>query len=119
MAVTVAATPGRGERGVAVAGGDVEHALAGGDVDGLAERLAGELQRGADDGVVARGPGALLARLDGVEVDGVVVSVMDMVDSCARGEVVRAAGESANADRFTVPPVLDERSMLRSVSVMW
>ena len=45
----------------------------GGDVDGLAERLADDLQRGADHGVVAGGPRRLLLRLDGFEVDGRVV----------------------------------------------
>ena len=57
-----------GERGVAVAGGHVEHALAGAQVERLAQRLADDLQRGADDGVVARRPGGLLAGLDGGEV---------------------------------------------------
>ena len=65
----------RGQRRVAVAGGDVEHALAGADVGGLGERLADDLQRRADDGEVAAGPGGLLALLDRREVrrtDGVV-----------------------------------------------
>ena len=57
-----------GERRVAVAGGDVEHALAGAHVDGFGERFADDLQRGADDGEVAAGPGGLLALLDGGEV---------------------------------------------------
>ena len=61
---------GGGERRVAVAGGDVEHALVAAQVDRLAQRLADDLQGGADDGVVARAPGELLAALDGGEVDG-------------------------------------------------
>ena len=63
------AAAGRGQCGVAVAGGDVEHPLAGADVDGLAQRLAGDLQRGADDRVVTGRPRRLLLRLDRVEVD--------------------------------------------------
>ena len=58
-------SPRRGERRVAVAGGDVEHALARAQVDRLAQAFADDLQRGADDGVVAGGPHRLLALLDG------------------------------------------------------
>ena len=57
-----------GERGVAVAGGDVEHGLAGTQVERLAKRLADDLQRGADDGVVAGRPGGLLAGLQRGEI---------------------------------------------------
>ena len=58
------------ERDVAVAGGDVEHLLAGADVERLAELLADDLQGGADDGVVAGGPGRLLTGLHRDEIDG-------------------------------------------------
>lgn len=51
--------PGCGERGVAVSGGDVEHALAGAQVDRLAEALADDLQRGSHHGVM---PAAQVAR---------------------------------------------------------
>src|SRR5262249_41259756 len=68
---------GRGERGGggaggggAVAGGEVEDALAGLDVDRLAQALADDLQRGADDRIVAGRPGRLLALLDGGVVGG-------------------------------------------------
>src|SRR5262249_45184623 len=54
-----------GKRGVAVAGGDVEHALASTQVDGLADTLSDDLERGADHGVVTGGPCRLLALLDG------------------------------------------------------
>jgi hypothetical protein len=64
------AAAGRGERGVAVAGGDVEHALVGAQVGGFGERFADDLQRGADDGVVAAGPGRSLAVFQGDEVGG-------------------------------------------------
>ena len=64
----VGEAPRRRERGVAVAGGDVEDALAAAHVDGLGQRLADDLQGGADDGVVAAGPGGLLPLLDGGEV---------------------------------------------------
>ena len=53
-----------GERRVAVAGGDVEHALAGAQVEGLAERLAGDLETDADVAEVAGRPHGLLARLE-------------------------------------------------------
>ena len=58
------------QRGVAVAGSDVEHALARAHVHGLGERFADDLQRGADDGEIAAGPRGLLALLDGREVRG-------------------------------------------------
>ena len=58
------------ERDVAVAGRDIEHLLAGADVEGLAQSFADNLQRGADNGVVAGGPGRLLAGLERDEVDG-------------------------------------------------
>ena len=61
-----------GERGIAIAGSHVEHALVGLQIAGLGERLADDLQRGADDGVVAGAPGGLLAGLEGGEVDGCV-----------------------------------------------
>ena len=60
----VAPAPRRRQRGVAVARGHVEHPLAGAQVERLAQRLADDLQRRADDGVVASRPGRLLLRLD-------------------------------------------------------
>ena len=60
----------RGERGVAVAGCDVEHFQAGAEVERFAELLADDLQRGADDCIVAGRPCAMLARLQRREVDG-------------------------------------------------
>lgn len=66
----VAAAPGRGETGVAIAGRDVQHPLIPADVAGLGELLANQLERGADHGVVAAGPGNLLAGLEGGKVDG-------------------------------------------------
>ena len=61
---------GGGERRIAVAGGDIEDALVAAQIDGLAEHFADDLQRGADDGVVAGAPGDLLASLDRGEIDG-------------------------------------------------
>ena len=52
---------GGGERRIAVAGGDVEDVLVAAEIDGLAQRLADDLQGRADDGVVAGAPGDLLA----------------------------------------------------------
>ena len=60
--------PGCRKAGVAVTGGDIEHLFAGADVGRLAQRLADNLQRGSDHGVVAGGPGCLLLLLDGGEV---------------------------------------------------
>ena len=57
-----------GERGIAVAGRHVEHALAGANVHGFGKRLADDLQRRANDREVAAGPGGLLALLDGFEI---------------------------------------------------
>ena len=59
-----------GERNVAVAGGDIEHRLPRPQVEGLAQRLADDLQRGADDRVVAGRPGGLLTQLDGPRLAG-------------------------------------------------
>ena len=61
---------GGGQGRIAVAGGDVEDALVAAQIDGLAERLADDLQRGADDGIVAGTPGELLAALDRGQIDG-------------------------------------------------
>ena len=66
----VAPAPGGGDGGAAVAGGDVEHLPAGPQLGRLAELLAHDLQGGADGGVVAGRPGALLTGLDGGQVDG-------------------------------------------------
>ena len=45
------------------------HGTRGGhDVRGLAQVLSDDLKRGADDGVIARGPGGLLLLLDGGQV---------------------------------------------------
>ena len=60
----VAPAARRGERDVAVAGGDVEHLLPGAQVERLAQLFADDLQGGADDGIVAGRPGALLAGLE-------------------------------------------------------
>jgi len=62
-----AAARGR-ERRVAVAGRNVEHALVPAQVARFGERFADDLQRRADDGVVAARPCGLLAGLDGGEI---------------------------------------------------
>ncbi len=86
----------RGQRGVAVAGGDVEHEFVGAHVGRFGEHFADNLQRRADDGVVAAGPGGLLALLDrgivrrrGSGVAGVAMARVMMVfslklDGCRR-----------------------------------
>ena len=63
-----AAVPRCGDRGVAAAGGDVEHAPAGLEVGGVAEVLGHEHDPGGHDGEVAARPGRLLPLLDRVEV---------------------------------------------------
>jgi hypothetical protein len=50
---------------IAVAGGDIEHAFAGVQVDGVAQQLADELQAHADARIVAGSPGGALAVGDG------------------------------------------------------
>ena len=57
-------TAGSGERGIAVAGIDIEHTLTGADIGGLGQGFTDELKRHADDGKVAAGPGRLLTLLD-------------------------------------------------------
>jgi hypothetical protein len=64
-----AAAARRGERRVAVAGGDVEDALVEAEVERFGELLADDLQGRADDGIVAARPGRLLAGLERGEVD--------------------------------------------------
>jgi hypothetical protein len=64
----LAEAAGGGQGGVAVAAGHVEHPLAGAQVDRLAQQLGGEQEPGADGRVVARGPGGLLALLDGDDI---------------------------------------------------
>ena len=60
----------RGQRGVAAASGDVEHARSGAQVGGVAEVLGDDRDERADGGVVAAGPGRLLLALDGFQVGG-------------------------------------------------
>jgi hypothetical protein len=57
-----------GERSVAITGGDIEDARAGAEVERFAEIFADGLDGGADDSVVAGGPGELLAGFDGAVV---------------------------------------------------
>ena len=64
----LAPAPCGGEARHAVAGGDIEHLRAGRDVHRLAQFLADDLQRGADDGVIAGRPRGLLLGLDGGKV---------------------------------------------------
>jgi hypothetical protein len=63
-----APAPRGGQSDIAVAGGDVENLLSSADVERFAEPFADNLQRGADHRIVAGGPRALLARLEGLEV---------------------------------------------------
>ena len=56
------------QRRIAVAGGDVQHLLAGAHVKGFAKLFSYDLQRGADDGVVPGRPGALLAGFQGGQI---------------------------------------------------
>jgi hypothetical protein len=60
----------RGQRGVAVSGCDVEDALAGQQVEALAQLLAGEQVHRADPGEVAGRPDTLLTLRDRAEVEG-------------------------------------------------
>jgi hypothetical protein len=64
----VAPTARRGERGVAVAGRDVEHIVMRANIERLAKLLADDLKSGADDGIVTGGPRSMLAALYGGEV---------------------------------------------------
>ena len=66
----VGKAPRGGQRGVAVAGGHVQHLAAGAHIDGLAQVLAHDLQGGAQNGVVARGPDGVLALLERGVVEG-------------------------------------------------
>jgi len=61
-------TARRRQRGVAIPGGDIEHTFAGAQIDGLANAFTDDLQGGADDGIIAGGPGGLLAFFDGGNV---------------------------------------------------
>jgi hypothetical protein len=78
----VGETAGGGERRIAVAGGDVEDTLVAAKIDGLAQHLADNLQRGADHRVVAAAPGGLLSALD-------------------RGEINRRRGDCLHVHRCT------------------
>ena len=57
-----------GKRRIAVARGDVEYAFARPDVDRFGQGFADNLQRDADHGKVAAGPGGLLPAFDVSEV---------------------------------------------------
>ena len=61
----LAEPPGRGQSDISVAGGDVQHLGARAQVHGFAELLADNLQGGADQGIVAGGPGGALLFLCG------------------------------------------------------
>ena len=98
----------RGERGVAVAGGHVEDVVSGAHVGRLGERLADDLQGGADDRVVAAGPGGLLALLDGGEV-GVATGLSTAMLMAVSFGVGESEGEPyAGGRSATVPPMGEE-----------
>src|SRR5690606_20249932 len=63
-------TPAAGgrQRDITVAGGDIENLLSRADIERFAKLLSNNLQRRADNGVVAGGPDALLTGLQGGEV---------------------------------------------------
>jgi hypothetical protein len=58
----------RRQRGIAIAGGDVEHGFTGPDVGRLGQGFADDLQGHADHGKIAAGPDRLLHLLDRREV---------------------------------------------------
>ena len=62
------AVPGRGDRGVAASGCDIEHMPAGPEIGAVAELLGDEHDPGRDDREVAARPGALLTGLDRPEL---------------------------------------------------
>jgi hypothetical protein len=47
------------------------------DIEGFAQFLADDLKRGTDDGVVAGGPRALLACLEGSQIDRAGLGVLN------------------------------------------
>ncbi len=59
---------GGGEGDVPVARGDIEDLGPAAEIERFAQQLAGELQGGAEDGIVSAGPGYLLPGLDGFEI---------------------------------------------------
>ena len=68
----VAPAPRGSERRHAVAGGNIEHFRAGVEIERFAELLTDDLQRRADDGVVAGRPCGLLSRFEGGKIGGAV-----------------------------------------------
>ena len=54
----------RGQRGIAIAGRHVQHALPSAEVYGLTKVFADNLQRPANNGVIAGRPGCLLLGFD-------------------------------------------------------
>ncbi len=102
-----AAATRRCEGSVAVSGREVDDVPTRSDVDGLAEGLADNLQRRADDGVVAGGPGDVLLVLERLEVDGrgrgrghdvpPAIARPERDASCSMG-VARVGGSTAAAN---------------------
>jgi hypothetical protein len=64
----VTPAPCRGERRIAVAGRDIEHFLAGAQIERFAQRFTDDLQGRSNDRIIARGPCRLLTGLYGGEV---------------------------------------------------
>ncbi|MNP54591.1 hypothetical protein D3C76_1491580 [compost metagenome] len=66
----LATTTRSGECRVAVAGGDVQHALVAQQVAGFSQLLADNLQSGTDYRIVAAGPRGHLAVFQGSQING-------------------------------------------------
>ena len=79
----VSAGARRGQGGIAVAARDVQHLPPGLQVGCIGEQLADQHDPGGDDGVVAAGPGFLLARLDHRQVRALCCRSHN--DSCFSG----------------------------------
>ena len=89
----------------------------GAQVEGLAQLLADDLQRGADDGVVARRPRGLLAGLDGREVGrrAAVAGLTQRWQRCVFIAILLAC----SAERWSTAGVCRPRLQHRSDRAWW
>src|SRR5450631_1281865 len=107
------------QRDIAVSGGDVENLLSRAQIEGFAQVFTDDLQRRADDGIVAGRPRGMLAKLQRSEIGPAGLGLLDGRRWRHDYSFLDSAGSDAFLESGAVADAVTCQRMARTYSVRW